>query len=183
MTAQADKRAAPRMVAMQLDAPGQPLRAVHRPIPVPGPGQILIEVSACGICRTDLHVIDGDIRGPMPIVPGHEVIGRVAQVGGGAFGFVRGQRVGVPWLGHTCGSCFYCNAGMENLCDLPQFTGFTRDGAQQHEQDRQHQVMTAFVEEAECREEQPWQRASVGSRAVVSRDETRRRAAFPREGW
>lgn len=128
MTAQADKRAAPRMVAMQLDAPGQPLRAVHRPIPVPGPGQILIEVSACGICRTDLHVIDGDIRGPMPIVPGHEVIGRVAQVGGGAFGFVRGQRVGVPWLGHTCGSCFYCNAGMENLCDLPQFTGFTRDG-------------------------------------------------------
>ena len=119
---------APAMVAMQLDAPGRPLREVHRPIPVPGAGQLLIEVSACGICRTDLHVIDGDIHGPMPIVPGHEGVGRVALAGEGASGFAHGQRVGVPWLGHTCGTCFYCKAGMENLCDVPQFTGFTRDG-------------------------------------------------------
>jgi len=104
---------------MQLDRPGERLRMVERPIPTPGPGELLIEVAACGICRTDLHVVDGDIEGPLPIVPGHEIVGRVAGTG---------ERVGVPWLGRTCGHCPYCAAGRENLCDHPLFTGFTRDG-------------------------------------------------------
>jgi propanol-preferring alcohol dehydrogenase len=107
------------MRAMQLDQPGEKLRLVERPLPVPGPGELLIEVAACGICRTDLHVVDGDIKAALPIVPGHEIVGRV--VGTRA-------RVGVPWLGRTCGHCPYCRADRENLCDAPEFTGFTRDG-------------------------------------------------------
>jgi propanol-preferring alcohol dehydrogenase len=107
------------MRAMQLDRPGAPLRMVERPIPEPGPGELLIEVLACGICRTDLHIADGDLAGPLPIVPGHEIVGRVAGTG---------QRVGVPWLGRTCGICPYCLGARENLCDDPVFTGFTRDG-------------------------------------------------------
>jgi len=107
------------MRAMQLDRPGAPLRMVERPIPVPGPGELLIEVAACGVCRTDLHIADGDIKAPLPIVPGHEIVGRVAG---------SGARVGVPWLGRTCGHCPYCRTGRENLCDEPLFTGFTRDG-------------------------------------------------------
>ncbi len=116
------------MRAMQLDAPGEALRLVERPLPSYGPGELLIEVSACGVCRTDLHVVDGDIRGPLPIIPGHEVVGRVAAVGSEALGFKVGERVGVPWLGHTCGHCAYCLTGAENLCDTPVFTGFSRDG-------------------------------------------------------
>jgi propanol-preferring alcohol dehydrogenase len=107
------------MRAMQLDRPGTPLRMVERPMPEPGPGELLIEVAACGICRTDLHVADGDLHGPLPIIPGHEIVGRVAGTG---------ERVGVPWLGRTCGHCPYCRSGRENLCDDPLFTGFTRDG-------------------------------------------------------
>jgi propanol-preferring alcohol dehydrogenase len=107
------------MRAMQLDGPGQPLRLVERSLPVPGPGELLIEVAACGICRTDLHVVDGDIHGPLPIVPGHEIVGRVVGTG---------ERVGVPWLGRTCGHCPWCLSDRENLCDDPAFTGFTRDG-------------------------------------------------------
>ena len=116
------------MKAMQLDAVGAPLRMVEREAPRPGPGELLIEIVACGICRTDLHVIDGDLRGPLPIVPGHEIVGRVAASGEGPGGFAIGDRVGVPWLGRTCGACSYCRAGRENLCDAPLFTGFTRDG-------------------------------------------------------
>ena len=107
------------MRAMQLDRPGAPLRLVERPIPEPGPGELLIEIAACGICRTDLHIIDGELKGPLPIVPGHEIIGRVVGTG---------ERVGVPWLGRTCGHCPYCRSARENLCDDPLFTGFTRDG-------------------------------------------------------
>jgi len=107
------------MRAMQLDRPGAPLRMVERPIPVARPGELLIEVAACGICRTDLHIADGDIEGPLPIVPGHEIVGRVVGTG---------ERVGVPWLGRTCGHCPYCASGRENLCDDPTFTGFTRHG-------------------------------------------------------
>ena len=116
------------MHAMQLDSPGRPLRRVERPVPEPGPGEIRIAVSACGVCRTDLHVADGDIQGPMPIVPGHEIVGPVEALGPGVEGVAIGDRVGVPWLGHTCGTCPYCRSGRENLCDAPQFTGFTRDG-------------------------------------------------------
>ena len=113
---------------MQLDAAGVPLRPVDRAIPDPGPGELLIEVAACGVCRTDLHIADGDLNGPLPIVPGHEIVGRVAALGEGAGDFAAGDRVGVPWLGRTCGACAYCRRGEENLCDSPVFTGFTRDG-------------------------------------------------------
>lgn len=116
------------MHAMQLDQPGTPLRMVERPMLQAGPNQLRITVSACGVCRPDLHVVDGDIHGALPIIPGHEIVGRVDQVGPGVTGFAVGDRVGVPWLGYTCGTCPYCRAGRENLCDNPLFTGFTRDG-------------------------------------------------------
>jgi propanol-preferring alcohol dehydrogenase len=116
------------MHAMQLNRTGEPLCPVERPVPAPGPGELLIEITACGICRTDLHVIDGDIHANLPVVPGHEVVGRVIGLGAAVSQFAIGQRVGVPWLGGTCGHCFYCLHDRENLCDAPVFTGFSRDG-------------------------------------------------------
>src|SRR5215468_4296657 len=117
------------MRAMVLDRPGRPLVLRERPVPQPGPGEILVAVSACGVCRTDLHVVDGELPHPkLPIVPGHEIVGRVAALGGGVAGFEIDQRVGIPWLGATCGVCPYCRSGRENLCDAPLFTGYTRDG-------------------------------------------------------
>jgi propanol-preferring alcohol dehydrogenase len=115
-------------IAMQLDRAGDRLRAVERALPDPQGPDLLIEIAACGVCRTDLHIVDGDIHGRLPIVPGHEIVGRVAALGPLAEGFAVGERVGVPWLGGADGSCFYCMRGMENLCDSPTFTGFTRDG-------------------------------------------------------
>jgi alcohol dehydrogenase, propanol-preferring len=101
----------------------------ERPAPVPAAGEILIEISACGVCRTDLHVVDGELPDPrLPIIPGHEIVGRVAARGEGVSGLPIGARVGVPWLGATCGVCPYCRDGRENLCDRPLFTGYTRDG-------------------------------------------------------
>lgn len=92
-------------------------------------GELLVEVKACGVCRTDLHVVDGELEHPrLPLVPGHEIVGRVAGLGEGVSGFTLGERVGVPWLGATCGVCPYCRSGAENLCDAPVFTGYTRDG-------------------------------------------------------
>lgn len=117
-----------RMMAMQIDGPGCAPRRVERPIPRPGTGELLVAVTACGVCRTDLHVADGDIPARYPIIPGHEIVGRVIELGSGVPGFAIGQRVGIPWLGHTCGFCPYCRTGHENLCDLPEFTGATRDG-------------------------------------------------------
>jgi propanol-preferring alcohol dehydrogenase len=117
-----------RMLAMQLDSAGAPLRAVERALPEPGPGELRVEVAACGVCRTDLHIVDGELAGPLPIVPGHEIVGRVAALGPGASGFALGDRIGVPWLGRACGDCPYCRRDEENLCDAPIFTGFTRDG-------------------------------------------------------
>ncbi len=97
--------------------------------PEPGPGQIRVKVGACGVCRTDLHVVDGELPNPqVPIIPGHEIVGRIDLVGPGVEGLKVGERVGVPWLGHTCGVCPYCRSGHENLCDHPIFTGYTRDG-------------------------------------------------------
>ena len=117
------------MRAMVLDAPGHPLVMRGRPLPAPDANAILVAVAACGVCRTDLHVVDGELPHPkLPIVPGHEIVGRVAGIGANVFGFSIGQRVGVPWLGHTCGVCPYCRSGRENLCDAPLFTGYTRDG-------------------------------------------------------
>lgn len=116
------------MRAMQMDAPGEALHMVERPLPDPRGRDILIHVSACGVCRTDLHVADGDIHGAVPIVPGHEIVGTVVALGPDADGFAAGDRVGVPWLGQTCGHCRYCESDRENLCDDPLFTGFSRDG-------------------------------------------------------
>jgi len=117
------------MQAMVLERPRTPLVMRERVLPVAGAGELLIEVKACGVCRTDLHVVDGELAHPkLPIVPGHEVVGRVAAIGAGVGGFSLGERVGVPWLGATCGSCPYCREGAENLCDAPVFTGYTRDG-------------------------------------------------------
>jgi propanol-preferring alcohol dehydrogenase len=114
---------------MVLERPGTPLVMVDRATPSPGPGEILVEVAACGVCRTDLHVVDGDLtEARLPIVPGHEIVGRVAALGEGVEGLAFGDRVGIPWLGHTCGSCSYCLAGHENLCDAPGFTGYQIDG-------------------------------------------------------
>lgn len=117
------------MRAMVLDRPGVPLAMRERETPAPGRGELLIEIAACGVCRTDLHVVDGELPRPkLPIVPGHEIVGRVAAVGEGVRGFALGERVGVPWLGWTCGVCPYCRTDRENLCDAPLFTGYTRDG-------------------------------------------------------
>ncbi|MBR0815552.1 zinc-dependent alcohol dehydrogenase family protein [Bradyrhizobium diazoefficiens] len=117
------------MHAMILTARGKPLSFQERPDPVPGRGEVRIKVSACGVCRTDLHVVDGELPDiPYPIVPGHEVVGRVDALGEDVENLALGTRVGVPWLGYTCGECLYCRTGKENLCDRPQFTGYTRDG-------------------------------------------------------
>lgn len=117
------------MRAMVLDRPKTPLAMRERQVPRPAAGEILIEIAACGVCRTDLHVVDGELPQPkLPVVPGHEIVGHVAAIGEGVSGFTCGERVGVPWLGATCGVCPYCRSGRENLCDRPLFTGYTRDG-------------------------------------------------------
>jgi propanol-preferring alcohol dehydrogenase len=117
------------MTAMVLRRPGTPLSVEERPLPAPGAGELRLTVEACGVCRTDLHVVDGELAHPrLPIIPGHEIVGRVDAIGAGVDGFALGERVGVPWLGHTCGHCPYCASGRENLCDDPLFTGYTRDG-------------------------------------------------------
>jgi len=114
--------------AMVLREPRTPLALLEVPDPAPGPGQVLIRVRACGVCRTDLHVVDGELpNAHSPIVPGHEIVGIVEGVGEGV-GLRIGQRIGVPWLGHTCGACPYCRSARENLCDYAQFTGCTMDG-------------------------------------------------------
>jgi propanol-preferring alcohol dehydrogenase len=117
------------MQAMLLDRPGQPLKPAELAVPEPGAGQILIKVAACGVCRTDLHIFDGELRHPkLPLVLGHEIVGHVEALGPGVEGFAIGMRVGVPWLGWTDGTCFYCRRGEENLCDHPRFTGYQIDG-------------------------------------------------------
>ncbi|WP_414474177.1 zinc-dependent alcohol dehydrogenase family protein [Microvirga sp. M2] len=117
------------MKAMVLRDVRAPLVCEERPLPSPAPGELRLRVEACAVCRTDLHVVDGDLPGPrLPVVPGHEIVGRVDMLGEGTGGFRIGERVGVPWLGHTCGHCPYCASGRENLCDAPLFTGYTRDG-------------------------------------------------------
>jgi propanol-preferring alcohol dehydrogenase len=114
---------------MVLTAPGAPLLLQKREDPAPGPGAVRVKIGACGVCRTDLHVVDGELpRINYPIVPGHEVVGRVDALGPGVTCLRIGERVGVPWLGYTCGECSYCRSGRENLCDSPLFTGYTRDG-------------------------------------------------------
>ena len=114
---------------MVLEAPRTPLRRMERPIPRPGPGQVLVKVGACGVCRTDLHILDGELDRPaLPLVLGHEIVGRVVALGAGASGLVPGQRVGIPWLAGTCQACAPCRTGRENLCDRALFTGYDLDG-------------------------------------------------------
>ena len=115
------------MRAMVLDEPGRPLRAAELAEPEPGPSQVLVRVDACGVCRTDLHVVDGELADPkLPLIVGHQIVGTVE--GGGGSRFELGERVGVPWLGWTCGVCRYCRSGRENLCDEARFTGYQLDG-------------------------------------------------------
>jgi propanol-preferring alcohol dehydrogenase len=117
------------MRAMVLERAGEPLRPAELPEPRPGAGQVLISVGACGVCRTDLHIVDGELDKPkLPLVPGHQIVGTVVEAGEGAERFEAGQRVGVPWLGWTCGECRYCRSGRENLCDRARFTGYDIDG-------------------------------------------------------
>ncbi|WP_201721893.1 zinc-dependent alcohol dehydrogenase family protein [Desulfotomaculum copahuensis] len=114
---------------MMLEEPGTPLRAVDMPVPAPGAGQVLIRVHACGICRTDLHIVDGELKEPkLPLVPGHQIVGTVVATGEGAGRYAAGERVGVPWLGSTCNTCRYCLSGRENLCDSARFTGYHING-------------------------------------------------------
>ncbi|HEY6920993.1 MAG TPA: alcohol dehydrogenase catalytic domain-containing protein, partial [Methyloceanibacter sp.] len=117
------------MQAMVLERAGEPLHAAELQVPTPGPHQILIKVAACGVCRTDLHVFDGELQYPkLPLVLGHEIVGHVEALGEDVEGFAIGERVGVPWLGYTDGTCSYCREGAENLCDHPLFTGYQIDG-------------------------------------------------------
>jgi alcohol dehydrogenase, propanol-preferring len=117
------------MRAMVFHGKGTGLKLEEVPIPAPGPGELLLKVRTCGICRTDLHIVDGELTEPkLPLVPGHQIVGRVVALGGGCTGFKAGERVGVPWLGATCGKCEACRSGRENLCDFARFTGYHRDG-------------------------------------------------------
>jgi len=114
---------------MILDRPGSPLRLVDMPIPAVGIGNLLIKVEVCGVCRTDLHLVDGELTSPvLPVIPGHEIVGRIVAIGSGVEGLSVGQRVGVPWLGWTCGKCRFCSGGRENLCDEARFTGYQIHG-------------------------------------------------------
>jgi propanol-preferring alcohol dehydrogenase len=117
------------MRAMVLETTGRPLRLVQRPVPVPSASQVLVRVAACGVCRTDLHVVDGELPDTrLPIVPGHEIVGSVAAAGADVRIFAPGDRVGIPWLAYTCGRCAFCTSGRENLCIAARFTGYTVDG-------------------------------------------------------
>ena len=117
------------MQAMILEKPGQPLKPVELPVPSAGPGQVLLRVRTCGVCRTDLHVVDGELTEPkLPLVPGHQIVGVVEAIGEGTGCFAPGDRVGVPWLGGCCGQCDYCNSGRENLCGEARYTGYQIDG-------------------------------------------------------
>jgi propanol-preferring alcohol dehydrogenase len=120
------------MKAMVIERPGEPLKSVERALPRPGLGEIRLRVSACGVCRTDLHVVDGELpQCRYPVVPGHEIVGTVDEIGSGVAGLVEGERIGVPWLGATCGHCRFCREGLENLCDEARFTGCQIDGGYQ----------------------------------------------------
>lgn len=117
------------MQAMILDAPGRPLRAAEVPIPRPSAGQVLVHVQVCGVCRTDLHIVDGELTEPkLPLIPGHQIVGTVVDRGEGATRYAPGVRVGIPWLGWSCGHCRYCVSGRENLCDNARYTGYQIDG-------------------------------------------------------
>jgi len=114
---------------MILQSPHQPLQLAELPLPTPDPQQVLVQIHACGICRTDLHIVDGELTDPkLPLVPGHQIVGTIAKTGAAVQQFALGERVGIPWLGHTCQHCRFCCSGRENLCDQARFTGYQLDG-------------------------------------------------------
>ncbi|HEY2123831.1 MAG TPA: alcohol dehydrogenase catalytic domain-containing protein, partial [Chthoniobacterales bacterium] len=117
------------MRAMVLESPGKPLTPRDLEMPLPGPGQVRVKIAACAVCRTDLHVVDGELSNPkLPLIPGHEIVGRIDSLGEDVTGFRPGTRVGIPWLGWTCGACEFCRSARENLCPRARFTGYTIDG-------------------------------------------------------
>ena len=168
------------MKAMVLHRSGTALTAEELPAPEPGPGEVRVRVEACAVCRTDLHVVDGDLPHPkLPLVPGHEIVGKVDAVGLGVRDFALGERVGIPWLGHTCGRCFYCSTGRENLCDAPLFTGYTRDGgfAEQAVADAAYVFKLPAAEDAVAAA--PLMCAGlIGWRSLVAAGEARRVAIY-----
>jgi len=161
---------------MVATAPCRPLVAEVRPTPRPGPGELRVEVRACGVCRTDLHLIDGELpNARYPVVPGHEIVGVVAELGAGASGFRIGERVGVPWLGGTCGHCRYCASGRENLCDAAHFTGCTRDGGYADQAIVDHRFCFALPPADDEAVLAPWLCAGlIGYRALRAADEATR---------
>ncbi|HUY83537.1 MAG TPA: zinc-dependent alcohol dehydrogenase family protein [Steroidobacteraceae bacterium] len=161
---------------MRLERVGAPLVWVERPDPAPGRGEIRVRVAACGVCRTDLHVIDGALPEPRTgIVPGHEIVGRVDAIGAGVEGFALGARVGIPWLGSTCGTCAYCTVGRENLCDRPTFTGYTRDGGYATVAIADARYAFALAQSGGDAEIAPWLCAGlIGWRALAAAADCRR---------
>ena len=164
------------MQAMLLDAQGQPLRLAEVPRPRAGANQILLAVQACGVCRTDLHVMDGDLHEPrLPLILGHEIVGRVVEKGEQVERFALGQRVGVPWLGRTCGHCRYCTSGAENLCDAAEFTGYTLDGGYAEFALADQRYCFALPQEYSDAEAAPLLCAGlIGYRALVAAGDARR---------
>ena len=164
------------MKAMMLNARGSRLDSAELPLPRAGPGQMLLRVRACGVCRTDLHVVDGELtRGKLPIVPGHEIVGVVQSCGAGVTGFHAGERVGVPWLGFTCGVCDYCRSGRENLCDHARFTGYDIDGGYAEYTIADHRYCFSLPAEYDDASAAPLLCAGlIGYRALVMAGDARR---------
>ena len=164
------------MEAMVLKAPRTALERLSVADPHPGPGQVLVKVHACGVCRTDLHVVDGELpHARSPIVPGHEIVGTVVAMGAGVDGFARGDRVGVPWLASTCGACGYCRTGRENLCDNARFTGYTVDGGYAEFAVADHRFCFAMPSGMPAAELAPWLCAGlIGYRALRAAGDARR---------
>ena len=156
------------MRAMELRATGTPLAAVDRSVPRAGARQIVVAVEACGVCRTDLHVVDGELPEPkLPLVPGHEIVGTLVEIGDDAGGLRVGQRVGIPWLASTCGTCRYCSCGQENLCEFARFTGYTVDGGYADYALADARYCFALPEDRDPRALAPWLCAGlIGYRAL-----------------
>jgi len=164
------------MDAMVLNAAHAPLELLRVGTPVPAPRQLLVKVDACGVCRTDLHVIDGELpHARSPIIPGHEIVGTVVDAGSAVDSFARGDRVGIPWLASTCGVCVYCRAGRENLCDDAQFTGYTVDGGYAEYVVADHRFCFPLPAGVPAAELAPWLCAGlIGYRALRAAGEARR---------
>jgi propanol-preferring alcohol dehydrogenase len=168
------------MEAMVLKAPHAALERLRVADPRPGPGEVLLKVDACGVCRTDLHVVDGELpHARSPVIPGHEIVGTVVETGTGADAFALGDRVGVPWLASTCGACDYCRTGRENLCDSARFTGYTVDGGYADYAVADHRFCFAMPGGMSAPELAPWLCAGlIGYRALRAAGDARRLGVY-----